>query len=648
MAVWPNGSSSIPTVTSEFSPARRNPVSGVVESHNGIDLIGWSTVVAPASGQIIFAGYNGGAGNEVRIRADNGDVYRLLHNSRFLRTGGRVSEGEGVAIMGTTGQSTGVHCHFETHPGGLWNAINPREYMARNGGGGSADVGAGQRTANAVVNRRREATSASAIAGEPLQPGDVGNFVGWKRGESVEGNNVWYQGISGDWFWSGGFHEGANGTGLKDLNPVAVSGNQRIVGGDIVNRRIGDASSSAPAGEPLQPGDVGNFTHWKRGESVEGNNVWFKGTSGDYFWSGGFVGGANTAGLPEEVLSAQAPAPAPAPAGSTQRKVLGSDSVNGRTDHNTGAPIVQILAPGTVGDFKAYAEGQAVEGNNIWFQGAYAGNWFWSGAFEGGANTAGLPRADGGATPPAPAPAPAATPSNRDNPRGLKEYKPIYSRAVIGLEAPLGFNADGSRASRKTKGTNPPVATTGVLDRFIIHWTGVVLDQLSYFSYNNDRSSCPNLFLRPDGKVYEMIRPGAKSAATGADWNWRSLSVEAQMVAGNPPITDAELEELAWIAAEIYSYNGKTWDGTPVSFELDRTHIIGHRDANTTECPGDYLYGKIDSIIARAKVIYAEHYSDTKPVDPKPSDPSAPGDTVAVDRSWLRSVWEKLGKLLGK
>ena len=134
--LWPSGSASVPRVSSEFNPARKNPVTGVVQPHQGIDLVGWSTIVAPAAGVVTFAGYNGGAGNEVRIRADGptafirGDVYRMLHNRElWVRKGQRVSQGQGVAVMGTTGNSTGVHCHFETRPGG-GSAINPRTYMA--------------------------------------------------------------------------------------------------------------------------------------------------------------------------------------------------------------------------------------------------------------------------------------------------------------------------------------------------------------------------------------------------------------------------------------------------------------------------------------------------------------------------------------
>jgi len=143
MAVWPSGSSSIPRVTSEFNPSRRNPVTGIVQPHQGIDLVGWSTVRSPVAGTIIFAAYNGGYGNLVKIRAANGDVFWLAHNRSFLKRSGSVSQGEAVAIMGTTGNSTGVHCHYETHPKG-GKAINPRTYMAQNTGSGAGTTAGGK------------------------------------------------------------------------------------------------------------------------------------------------------------------------------------------------------------------------------------------------------------------------------------------------------------------------------------------------------------------------------------------------------------------------------------------------------------------------------------------------------------------------
>lgn len=129
MTVWPSGSTTIPRVTDEFG-WRVNPITGAWSMHNGIDIIGFYYNRAPKAGVVILASYNGGAGNEVRIRADNGDVFRILHNASFLvGYGERVSEGQPVGVMGTTGDSTGVHCHFETKPGG-GVAIDPRIYMS--------------------------------------------------------------------------------------------------------------------------------------------------------------------------------------------------------------------------------------------------------------------------------------------------------------------------------------------------------------------------------------------------------------------------------------------------------------------------------------------------------------------------------------
>jgi hypothetical protein len=127
--VWPSGSAQIPTVTSEFDPARRNPVTGIVSAHEGIDLVGFDVVRAPFAGEIIMARYDGGYGNHVRIRRPNGDVIGLAHNRAFIRTSGQVAEGDPVAYMGSTGRSTGPHCHYETRPGG-GSAINPRTYMS--------------------------------------------------------------------------------------------------------------------------------------------------------------------------------------------------------------------------------------------------------------------------------------------------------------------------------------------------------------------------------------------------------------------------------------------------------------------------------------------------------------------------------------
>lgn len=294
--------------------------------HGGIDFPRARGTVIPASGPGVVYHRNTTerGGNQIWVRYDlNGAEVGYCHMDSFAgcpAVGTRVKAGTRLGYVGSKGKfSTGPHLHIEIngHSGsaGVWRFFD--QGCTVGGGspaGGStekADVAKGQRTTGPDgVKRRSAPSSQSAVAGLGLDPGVVGNFDGWIRGESVSGNNVWFRGISGDWFWSGGFTEGANTAGLANLNPAAPapSGTQRtVLASDVVKRRSQPSSKSAEAGDPLPAGTVGNFDGWVRGENVAGNDVWFRGISGNWFWSGGFVGGANTAGLPD--LNAATPTP---------------------------------------------------------------------------------------------------------------------------------------------------------------------------------------------------------------------------------------------------------------------------------------------------------------------------------------------------
>jgi murein DD-endopeptidase MepM/ murein hydrolase activator NlpD len=100
--------------------------------HKGIDIaapIG-TPIVAAASGVVTKAGWNnGGYGNLVEIQHPDGSLTRYAHNSRLLvRVGQSVEQGQLIAQMGSTGHSTGSHCHFEVHPTGQ-AAVNPVAYL---------------------------------------------------------------------------------------------------------------------------------------------------------------------------------------------------------------------------------------------------------------------------------------------------------------------------------------------------------------------------------------------------------------------------------------------------------------------------------------------------------------------------------------
>jgi murein DD-endopeptidase MepM/ murein hydrolase activator NlpD len=102
--------------------------------HRGIDIaapIG-TPVVAAAPGVVVSAGWNsGGYGNLVEIQHPDGSVTVYAHNNRILvRRGQEVAQGEQISEMGSTGRSTGPHCHFEVHPPGR-GAVNPIALLPR-------------------------------------------------------------------------------------------------------------------------------------------------------------------------------------------------------------------------------------------------------------------------------------------------------------------------------------------------------------------------------------------------------------------------------------------------------------------------------------------------------------------------------------
>lgn len=227
-------------------------------------------------------------------------------------------------------------------------------------------------------------------------------------------------------------------------------------------------------------------------------------------------------------------------------------------------------------------------------------------------------------TSPQPVPTePTPAPVLSNNPRNLPTYTPVYPGATFGLVAPLG---DGLRSFKGD------VAVTPLIDRVIAHHTGTTVDQLDWFSYKNSRSSCPNWFIRPDGTVFELIRPGRKPALTGPEWNYRSLGWEMQATnsvtwEGTPAQFEAGAQLLAW----IHSYDGKELDGVPVDFELIRGDFINHREAlpGATECPGDWWAGQMDAMLARADVIYAEKYAPKPNPEPEP-EPEPSGILVST------------------
>ena len=100
--------------------------------HGGLDIANsyGTTIVAADGGLVTYSGWNsGGYGYLVVIKHDDGSETYYGHNSSLLVSKGvRVYQGQAIAKMGSTGRSTGNHCHFEVRING--NRVNPANYLS--------------------------------------------------------------------------------------------------------------------------------------------------------------------------------------------------------------------------------------------------------------------------------------------------------------------------------------------------------------------------------------------------------------------------------------------------------------------------------------------------------------------------------------
>lgn len=118
-----------PWVTSSFG-RRRDPISGALMMHKGLDLGGHvgKEIVAPADGVVIFVGRRGGYGQTVVMDHGYGIQTHYAHLSGYhVKRGQRVRRGQLIADMGSTGKSTGPHLHYEVRR--LGNPLDPRRFI---------------------------------------------------------------------------------------------------------------------------------------------------------------------------------------------------------------------------------------------------------------------------------------------------------------------------------------------------------------------------------------------------------------------------------------------------------------------------------------------------------------------------------------
>lgn len=125
-SIWPSSGD----VTSRFG-WRSSPWGGSGgDWHPGIDIADsyGAPIYATAEGEVVFSGWYGGYGQFILIDHGNGIATAYGHNSRNLvQVGDQVKKGQTIAQMGSTGNSTGPHVHYEVRVNGT--QVNPAKFL---------------------------------------------------------------------------------------------------------------------------------------------------------------------------------------------------------------------------------------------------------------------------------------------------------------------------------------------------------------------------------------------------------------------------------------------------------------------------------------------------------------------------------------
>jgi hypothetical protein len=287
----------------------------------------WATTLSASNQWWIAPNY---AGICVVINHNDGFLTLYAHlNATDLNAGEFVEKGQLIGYSGSTGLSTGPHLHFEvlgwplSPYNGFYGRLNPNLYCG--GLAQAQEVAGNQRVVGEYGAKERTGASTSAAEGKVYTHGDVLTFKGFVKGESVNGSNIWFVGaFSGTFFHSSAFDD--SGThDLQDLTPapaptpapVVPQGNVntgmvgRTTGPDNVNFR--KAPNTTAEKIDLLPANTyyPSFTVYAKGESIDGNDIWFKGTvRGGYAWSGAFTD-TTTRNMTLEVAGPAAPVPVP-------------------------------------------------------------------------------------------------------------------------------------------------------------------------------------------------------------------------------------------------------------------------------------------------------------------------------------------------
>ncbi|MBP6025465.1 peptidoglycan DD-metalloendopeptidase family protein [Ferruginibacter sp.] len=137
-AIQPVSNKELTRIASGFG-YRIHPIYGIAKMHNGLDFTSpqGTPIYATGDGTVTTAGASAGTGNHVIINHGYGYETVYMHMVRIkARNGQRVKRGEVIGWVGSTGASTGPHCHYEVHINGtpvdpvyfFFNDLNAEQY----------------------------------------------------------------------------------------------------------------------------------------------------------------------------------------------------------------------------------------------------------------------------------------------------------------------------------------------------------------------------------------------------------------------------------------------------------------------------------------------------------------------------------------
>lgn len=425
---------------------------------------------------------------------------------------------------------------------------------------------------------------------------------------------------------------------------VPIAATQRKVGNNPVKRRQGPSTSSAELPDPLQPGTVGNFNGWIYGEQVNdgvaNTNIWYRGTSGNFFWAGGFT---EINGHDLENLNPVAPT-------DPAERVVGSNPARRRKDASTSAAEVgAALLPNAKQKFTGFKIGEkvtdSVASTDIWYS---VDGWFsWAGAFtkistDGLTEIKPVPPTPEPPTPVPPTPEP-PTPSGR---KPVSETTPNWD-----MSAPAA-NPTYPRPVPATTGVVLPDTITERVEAVSVNGYTVGRPEkpnhiVLHHAASDSLSGVINTLRGTSGaptasyavKDRELVSMVAEqdSPWTNGRWTSNMYSVTFEMCNASgsstngwfPPSAET-CETTAWAMARA----AQRW-----GMELPLEHgvnVFGHKEVSktATSCPGAL---DIDSVVKRANEIIAKY-----PVPAPEPTPSADFEAIAKLHEQLAVEFRKL------